>query len=209
MRNRPARQNLRPEIEPVQARRRPCSSAVSSPAGTGSIFMLHRFADRSGKRRADPVVVRADLAYSGARDTSCVLARAGSPVARPHSRLGRTVAFTVDDGYADFASVGAGILPSSTARSPFSWLPGGGGRRLVLVGSSARDDGPRPAEQAELDVGGGHFPLAWNARPRSQDGKGAGQTLKRVSDAERRRVLDDVETLLGVEAARAPAGSRR
>lgn len=73
--------------------------------GAAPVFMLHRFADpATGGRGHDPAVLRSDLAWLRRHRFTVlpvhVLLRrllAGEPVSR-------TVAFTVDDGYADFAS---------------------------------------------------------------------------------------------------------
>src|SRR6476469_2713535 len=80
--------------------------------GTGSIFTLHRFADRDrGNTGHDPAGVRADLAYLRRNRYELVsLANLAARLRDRDSRLGKTVAFTVDDGYADFASVGIRIF---------------------------------------------------------------------------------------------------
>src|SRR5690242_7603958 len=72
--------------------------------GTAAIFTLHRFADRvRGNDGVDPARVRADLAYLRRERYELVsLTELISRLRNGDSRLGKTVAFTVDDGYADF-----------------------------------------------------------------------------------------------------------
>src|SRR6476620_9188056 len=94
------------------------AAAVAAPVshrllrGTGSIFTLHRFADRDrGNAGHDPAGVRADLAYLRRERYELVsLADLAARLRDRNSRLGKTVAFTVDDGYADFATVGEPVF---------------------------------------------------------------------------------------------------
>ena len=94
-------------------------AAVASPAmghrllrGRGVIFMLHRIRNKDlGVEGQDPEALRAGLAYLRARGYELValedLMRRLAADAPP---VRGAIAFTIDDGYFDHASVGAPIF---------------------------------------------------------------------------------------------------
>jgi peptidoglycan/xylan/chitin deacetylase (PgdA/CDA1 family) len=178
--------------------------------GTASIFMLHRFADRErGNNGLDPGVVRADLAYLRREGYELVsLTELVDRLRERDSRLGKTVAFTVDDGYADFASVGLGVFAEFDCPVTMFVVTGvvdDGGwywwDRLQAAISLTQSN------RIEVEVGAGHFSAALGTRELARSAaKALAEKLKRVPDVERRRVLLEVERLLDVELpARAPA----
>lgn len=165
--------------------------------------MLHRFADRErGNSGHDPEVLRADLAYL--RREKYELVSLYELARRLHdrdSRLGKTVAFTVDDGYADFASVGVGVFAEFDCPVTVFVVTGvveqGGWYWWDRLGEAIALTRLR---KLEVSVGSSAFSAGLAtpelARKAAND---LTETLKRVPDAERRRVLEEVERLLGVE----------
>jgi peptidoglycan/xylan/chitin deacetylase (PgdA/CDA1 family) len=178
--------------------------------GTASIFMLHRFADRErGSNGLDPAIVRADLAYLRREGYELVsLMELVERLRKRDSRLGKTVAFTVDDGYADFASVGVGLFAEFDCPVTVFVVTG-----VVDYGSWYWWDRLHEAisltkvDRLELEVGTGHFSAALGRRDLAYSAASAlAENVKRVPDGERRRVLAEVERALDVELpARAPA----
>lgn len=171
--------------------------------GTGSIFMFHRFADRDrGNTGHDPALLRADLAYL--RRERYELVSLADLMARLRNRdpaLGKTVAFTVDDGYADFATVGAGIfaefdcpvtvfvVTSVVDRDGWYWWDRL--REAMAGGQRAR---------LEVEVGGERFVAPLGTPELAQAAsRSLAERLKTVPDMERTRVLADVETVLDVD----------
>jgi peptidoglycan/xylan/chitin deacetylase (PgdA/CDA1 family) len=178
--------------------------------GTGSIFMLHRFADRErGNDGHDPAGVRADLAYLRRERFEFVsLAELTARFRDRDSRLGKTVAFTVDDGYADFASVGSAIFAEFDCPVTVFIVTGAvdsGGwywwdRLREVIGRA-------PGGGLEIEVGNSRFSAPIGTRDLAdQAARALTETLKRVSDEERRRVLAEVERMVGADVPpRAPA----
>lgn len=177
--------------------------------GAASIFMLHRFADRErGNAGHDPAVLRAALAYLRRQRYELVsLADLAARLRDRDAGLGKTVAFTVDDGYADFASVGvrvfaeyecpvtAFVVTGVVDEGSWYWWD-----RLYATMARAQ------RREIEVDLGSERFlaPLGTPELARSA-AKDLTQHLKRVSDLERRRVIADVENLLNVQLpARSP-----
>jgi peptidoglycan/xylan/chitin deacetylase (PgdA/CDA1 family) len=172
--------------------------------------MLHRFADRErGNGGLEPAIVRADLAYLRREGYDLVsLPELVQRLQERDTRLGKTIAFTVDDGYADFASVGVGIFAEFDCPVTMFVVTGvvdSGGwywwdRLRVAISLTRRD-------RIEVDVGAGYFFAALGTKELASDAATAlTELVKGVPDVERRRVLLDVEKLLEVELpARAPA----
>ncbi len=178
--------------------------------GTASIFMLHRFADRErGNDGLDPAIIRADLAYLRREGYELVsLLELVKRLRKRDSRLGKTVSFTVDDGYADFASIGVGVFAEFDCPVTMFVVTGvvdSGGwywwDRLQVAISLTRLD------RIKVEVGAGHFSAALGTRELAHDAATAlAEILKHVPDVERQRVLLEVEKLLEVELPpRAPA----
>jgi len=177
--------------------------------GTASIFMMHRFADpERGNEGVDPAIVRADLAYLRREGYELVpLPELVTRLRERDSRLGKTVAFTVDDGYADFASVGAGIFAEFDCPVTMFVVTGvvdSGGwywwDRLRVAISQTRVD------RIQLDLGAGYFFATLGTRELAADAATAlVEVVKRVADVERQRLLLEIEKLLEAELpARAP-----
>ena len=79
--------------------------------GAVPIFMLHRFVDRDlGSEGLEPRVLRAQLEYLRKNKFDLVPVSALTCDATPPRTSRPAVAFTVDDGYADFASVAAPVF---------------------------------------------------------------------------------------------------
>lgn len=178
--------------------------------GTASIFTLHRFADRErGNGGHDPAVLRADLAYLRRERYQLVsVAELGAMLRDRDPRLGKTVAFTVDDGYADFASVGAPLFAEYDCPVTLFVVTGvvdqGGwywwDRLQETIGRTKR-------AVLEVDVGSERF-VATLGTPDSarQAARHLSDRLKRVSDAERHRAIAETERFLDVQLPhRAPS----
>lgn len=79
--------------------------------GVGAIFMLHRFADPAlGVSGHDPDLIARCIRYLRAKGFRVVSALDLILAALDREDISRSVAFTVDDGYADFASVGGPLF---------------------------------------------------------------------------------------------------
>jgi peptidoglycan/xylan/chitin deacetylase (PgdA/CDA1 family) len=171
--------------------------------GTGSIFMLHRFADRDrGNGGLDPARVRADLAYLRRKRYELVsITELTARLRNRDRRLGKTVAFTVDDGYADFASVGVRVFAEHDCpvtvfvvtgvvdQASWYWWD----RVQETMKQAKRRD-------LEVDIANERF-VATLGTPELAHKAASDLTerLKRVSDVERRRVIAAVEDVLEVE----------
>ena len=172
--------------------------------------MLHRFADRErGNDGHDPAGVRADLAYLRREGFEFVsLPELTARLRNRDSTLGKTVAFTVDDGYADFASVGSSIFAEFDCPVTVFIVTGAvdsGGwywwdRLHEVIGRA-------PAGALQVDVGKSRFSAPIGTRDLAdQAARALTEALKRVSDDERRRVLAEVEQVVGTDLpTRSPA----
>ena len=171
--------------------------------GSASIFMLHRFADRErGSPGHDPEILRADLAYLRRERYDLVsLGELFSRLRERDSRLGKTVAFTVDDGYADFATVGGPIFSEYDCPVTVFIVTGGVDTGTWYWWDRLYEAIAHADQRAfEVEVANERFAAAAGtpalAKKATRD---LVSRLKRVSDAERRRVLADVEKTLEVE----------
>jgi len=171
--------------------------------GSASIFMMHRFADRErGSPGHDSDILRSDLAYLRRERYDLVpLGELFSRLRDRDSRLGKTVAFTVDDGYADFATVGAPIFSEYDCPVTVFIVTG-----VVDTGtwywwdklSEAIAHTDKPA--FEVEVANDRFTAAAGTEALAKEAaRDLVNRLKRVPDAERRRVLANVEKTLEVE----------
>jgi len=171
--------------------------------GSASIFMMHRFADRErGSPGHDPDILRSDLAYLRRERYDLVpLGELFSRLRDRDSRLGKTVAFTVDDGYADFATVGGPVFSEYDCPATVFIVTG-----VVDTGTwywwDRLSEAIAHADQRvlEVELATGRFTAAAGspglAKKAARD---LVNRLKDVPDAERRRVLVQVEKALEVE----------
>jgi peptidoglycan/xylan/chitin deacetylase (PgdA/CDA1 family) len=176
--------------------------------GVASILMLHRFADPDrGNVGHDVRQLRSHLAYL--RKMRYDLVPLDELVKRLRSgdrRLFKTVAFTIDDGYADYASVGGPafaefdcpatvfVVTGVTDDRGWYWWD----RLQVAFETTSRrsvtvETGGTPVRHEWADAAG-----ARRGARRIIDG------MKLVSDGERRRVLDAIPGLLEVEIPPSP-----
>jgi len=176
--------------------------------GTGSIFMLHRFADRErGNGGHDPEGVRADLAYLRREGYELVsLADLADRLRERDSRLGKTIAFTVDDGYADFGSVGSRLFAEFDCPVTVFIVTGVVDEQGWYWWDRLRE-AMTQAQLRSLDVDVGHERFSATLGTPDLANKAARaltERLKRVTDVERKLVLADVERVLGVDLSPRP-----
>jgi peptidoglycan/xylan/chitin deacetylase (PgdA/CDA1 family) len=171
--------------------------------GTGTVFMFHRFRDPElGSDGHDPDFVRAALATlrRNRRELTSVDAIAQS--AREGGFGHRSpLAFTVDDGYADFATTGASIFAEFDCPVTVFLVSG------VLDGfywywwdriTAAMEESP--LREATVSIDGTPHRLALTSdEERARTGTWLMERLKLVSDVERHAVLDALPGVLRVE----------
>ena len=171
--------------------------------GSASIFMMHRFADRErGSAGHDPDVLRSDLAYLRRERYDLVpLRELFLRLRNRDRRLGKTVAFTVDDGYADFATVGARVFSEYDCPVTVFIVTG-----VVDTGSwywwDRLYEAIAHADQRtfEVELANDRFTAAAGTEALAKKAaRDLVNRVRRVPDAERRRVLADVEKVLEVE----------
>ena len=171
--------------------------------GTGSIFMFHRFADRDrGNVGHDAALLRADLAYLRRERYELVsLADMAARLRERDPALGKTVAFTVDDGYADFASVGAGIFAEFDCPVTVFVVTGVVDRGGWYWWDRLREAMARGQRaKLELEVGNERFLAPLGTPELAQTAaRSLTERLKTVSDLERHRLLAEVEDVLDVD----------
>jgi peptidoglycan/xylan/chitin deacetylase (PgdA/CDA1 family) len=164
--------------------------------------MLHRFADPvRGNGGHDPVVLRARLA--ALRRAGRELVTADEIVRRAREddfRGSAPLAFTVDDGYADFATVAAPIFAEFECPVTVFLVSGvldSGGWYWWDRISAAFEGTSR--HELTITVGSRSVQLDWaTADERTRAEIALMEALKRVPDAERHRVLDALPAALEV-----------
>jgi hypothetical protein len=176
--------------------------------GVACILMLHRFADPArGNTGHQGQALRGQLAYLRRNRYDVVgLEELTRRLESHDTRLSRTVAFTIDDGYADYAAIGAPVFeefdcPATVfivtgvvdTRGWYWW-----DRLRVLLETSSR-------RSLAIEVGGMPMHAEWS------DVAGAGRAarafverLKLVPDAERRRVLDALPAIMEADVPATP-----
>jgi peptidoglycan/xylan/chitin deacetylase (PgdA/CDA1 family) len=190
--------------EPVVALMRPLT------AGVGTILMFHRFADAElGNPGHAPELLREHLAYlRRTRRELISVAEMISRLGREPDRVGGAVAFTVDDGYADFARVGARLFAEFDCPVTVFLVTGvldGHGwywwDRLHAAFTTAA------TSSLEVRIDGAPRRYAWaDPAGAAAAARSIADRLKTVREAERVRVLADVEAALRVDLpARPPA----
>lgn len=189
------------------------SDAVSSlfrplARGVASILMLHRFADRErGNDGHDPHVLRAHLGYLRRRRYEMVsLGELVQRLQSNDSRLYKTVAFTIDDGYADYATAGAPVFAEFDCPATVFVVTGVSDKRgwywwdflRVAFETSAR-------RTLSIEINGKPMQFEWSETSgATRAARRMVDSMKFVPDAERRRVLDTVPTVLDVELPASP-----
>lgn len=196
-----------------RVRRILASDAVSSlfrplTRGVASIFMLHRFADRDrGNSGDDAEALRANLEYLRRRRYDMVsLAELVRRLRTNDSRLSKTVAFTIDDGYADYATAGAPVFAAfdcpATVFVVTGVTDGRGWYWWDRVRVSLEQSGKR---STAVPIGATTMQLEWtDAAGAARAARRVVDALKLVPDVERRRVVDAIPALLDVELPASP-----
>jgi peptidoglycan/xylan/chitin deacetylase (PgdA/CDA1 family) len=189
------------------------SDAVSSifrplARGVASIFMLHRFADPDrGNAGHDARALRTHLEYLRRRRYELVsLTDLVERLRTSDSRLYKTVAFSIDDGYADYASVGAPVFAEFDCPTTVFIVTGVTDRRSWYWWDHLRVSIETSTKRSfAIDIGANPSRFEWS------DAAGAARVarriidaLKLVPDAERRRVLDTIPSMLDVEPPTTP-----
>jgi peptidoglycan/xylan/chitin deacetylase (PgdA/CDA1 family) len=194
----------------VRAVTRPWVAPIFTPflRGAGAVLMLHRIADPAlGNEGHDPMILRRNLAALR-RDRREVVALSELIRRVRENDLGATspIAFTVDDGYADFATMGAPIfaefdcpvtvfLVSGALDGPtwFWW------DRITAAFRATR------RTQLVLSIGGIDHSLAWcDQTERRRAAMHVLEALKLIPDAERRCLLSLLMARLEVALPDAP-----
>lgn len=176
--------------------------------GVASILMLHRFADPDrGNSGHDRNTLRTHLAYLRRKRYELVgVAELIARLESGDSRLSKTVAFTIDDGYADYATIGAPvfeefdcpatvfIVSGITDTHGWYWWD----RLRVALETADR-------QSLTVEIGGTPLRLAWtDAAGANRAARALIDRIKLVPDTERRRVLDAVPALVGGEVPVTP-----
>ena len=188
--------------QPVTALAQPLANGVAS------IFMLHRFADPDrGNAGHDPAVLRAHLAYLRRMRYELVgLAELVARLQARDRRLAKTVAFTIDDGYADYATAGAPVFEEFDCPSTVFIVTGVADDRgwywwdrlRVALETAAR-------RRLDLDAGGDALRLEWtDAASAASAARSIVSRMKLVPDAERRRILDAIPSLVEADVPSTP-----
>jgi peptidoglycan/xylan/chitin deacetylase (PgdA/CDA1 family) len=189
----------------VRALTAPWAAPLLAPLvrGTGTVFMFHRFRDPElGSDGHDPAFVRAMLATlrRSRRELTSVDAIAAG--AREGGLGGRSpVAFTVDDGYADFATTGAStfaefdcpvtVFVVSGVLDGLSWY---WWDRITAALEAS------PLRELTVTIDGAPQRLAWaSAEERARAGTWLMERLKLVGDDERHAVLNWLPEALRIE----------
>jgi peptidoglycan/xylan/chitin deacetylase (PgdA/CDA1 family) len=177
-------------------------------SGVGTIFMLHRFAHPDRGVRGHPAgALRESLAYLRRGGYRVVpLAEMLHALRTPGALREPTVAFTVDDGYADFAEVGAPVFAEFdcpvtlfVTTGPLDGVCWFWWDRLEF----AMEHAARPA--LAVEVAGAPLRLTWaTGAEREAAWYGLVEALKRVPDAEGHDVLACAEAALGVRVPATP-----
>ena len=177
-------------------------TALAQPlaSGVASIFMLHRFADPDrGNLGHDRETLRGHLAYL--RRKRYELVALDELVRRLDSRdarLAKTVAFTIDDGYADYATVGGPVFDEFDCPATVFIVTGvtdeGGwywwDRLRVALETGAR-------RTVRLEIAGAPVTLEWSdAASAARAARAIVDRMKLVSDAERRAILDAIPAMV-------------
>jgi peptidoglycan/xylan/chitin deacetylase (PgdA/CDA1 family) len=176
--------------------------------GVASILMLHRFADpERGNAGHDAQVLRSHLAYLRRMRYDLVsLEELINRLRSGEGRLFKTVAFTIDDGYADYASVGAPVFEEFDCPATVFIVTGVTDERSWYWWdrlSAAFETTSRTS--LTMEIGGKTVRHEWtDAASARRVARRIVDDMKLVGDAERRRVVDAIPALLETEIAPTP-----
>jgi peptidoglycan/xylan/chitin deacetylase (PgdA/CDA1 family) len=176
--------------------------------GCGTVFMFHRFADPEiGNAGHDIALLRKQLAALRRSRREVVTVDEIARRAREYG-LGRSspIAFTVDDGYADFASVAAPVFAEFDCPVTVFLVSGAldGDTWFWWDRITAAFEGSNHQE-VELTIAGRRRSFAWsNDRERSHAAIALMEALKVVANAERLSILDSLPSKLDVDVPTSP-----
>jgi peptidoglycan/xylan/chitin deacetylase (PgdA/CDA1 family) len=176
--------------------------------GVAAVLMMHRFADPArGNAGHDREVLRSHLAYLRRMRYDLVgMAELLTRLEARDGRLAKTVAFTIDDGYADYATIGAPVFEEFDCPATVFIVTGIADDRgwywwdrlRVALETAAR-------RSLTIEVGGAPLALAWtDAAGASRAARAIVDRMKLVPDAERRRVLDALPSLVEADVPATP-----
>jgi peptidoglycan/xylan/chitin deacetylase (PgdA/CDA1 family) len=189
---------------------RPAVLGLVSPftRGVAPILMLHRFADpETGTPGHAPGALRRQLAFL--RRHRYDLAPLGDLVARLERGappLHRTIAFTVDDGYADFARVGAPVFAEFDCPVTLFAVTGFlDGRCWMWWDQVELAFGTTRRTEIAVELPGAVQRYRWSgAADRGRAAEDLVERLKLVGDADRRDALARLARDLDVDLPAAP-----
>jgi peptidoglycan/xylan/chitin deacetylase (PgdA/CDA1 family) len=185
-------------------------TAVMQPLtrGVASVLMMHRFADPARQNAGhDAAMLRAHLGYLRRMRYELVgIGELARRLENRDTRLGKTVAFTIDDGYADYATIGAPVFEEFDCPA------------TVFVVTGVVDDGGwywwdklrvafemAARRMLVIEIAGEPLRLEWS------DNAGAARAartivdrMKGASDAERRRILDSIPEAVEADVPGSP-----
>ena len=172
------------------------------------VLMLHRFADPArGNAGHDAEVLRAHLAYLRRMRYELIgLSELVRRLRTGDGNLSKTVVFTIDDGYADYATVGAPVFEEFDCPA------------TVFVVTGVTDEGGwywwdrlrMTLELAErravtVEIGGKPVALEWSdAQGAARAARAIVERLKHVPDEERRQLLHSLPSLVDGEVPATP-----
>jgi peptidoglycan/xylan/chitin deacetylase (PgdA/CDA1 family) len=174
---------------------------------SATIFMMHRFADPDrGNWGHDLTTLRRHLEHLRRNRYDLVsLTELRDRLASPEARLAKTVAFTIDDGYADYATAAAPVFEAFDCPA------------TVFVVTGVVDDGgwywwdrvrvtfERAAQRAlSLELGPTALRMTWSAADSLSAARSLVETLKDVPDAERRRIVNALPELVHADVGERP-----
>ena len=177
-------------------------------SGVASVFMMHRFADPDRQNAGhDCEALRSHLAYLRRMRYELVgLLELAKRLEVRDARLARTVAFTVDDGYADYATAGARVFEEFDCPATVFIVTG-----VVDTGGWYWWDRLRVALELaerrtlEIELAGEPLQLTWtDAASAARAARTIVVRLKPVPDAERRKLLDAIPSLVGADVPASP-----
>ncbi len=176
--------------------------------GVASVLMLHRFADPDRQNAGhDAGALRSHLAYLRRMRYELVgLTELVSRLQNHDARLAKTVAFTIDDGYADYATVGAKVFEEFDCPATVFIVTGvidDGGwywwdRLRVALETAQR-------RSLAIEIQGKPLQLQWSDAPSAaRAARTIVDRLKVVTNQELRAVLDAIPVAVEADAPASP-----